>query len=217
MKTYAGWKLVLHALLFNSLIAAASAQDAPLYWDPSGGGLASGSWSGSNWTSDSSGTSTSEQWIPNSDAVFSAGNVGAAPISVSVSGAPSLQNLTVSAGSVTLSGGALTLTPSYQQQITGRPAGTAFFLNGTRFDGEANGVLLMARGEFKGGVGKMLNKEWFAHNAEQWVADARRWVTSARGVPIEYHVADERLAEALRALYNNNGITGIKVIFTPFK
>jgi hypothetical protein len=74
----------------------------------------------------------------------------------------------------------------------------------------------MARSTFKGGIAKLLDKEWFWHNAEKWVVDAKRWVVAAPGVPIKYYVADQELADALTTLLKDRGITGIKVIVEKF-
>ena len=100
----------------------------------------------------------------------------------------------------------------YQHYITGWPPGVAWQLNGVAFDGVRNGVLLMARGTFEGGAAKLLTKEWFAHNAVEWVDTARKWSKAANGVPIKYYVQDESLAKALTTLLENGEVTGITVI-----
>jgi len=105
--------LVLGILIVaaNSWTAAASA--ATLYWDANGSGGAGGYWTASYWTGDSSGASNPGLWQTGSDAQFSIGGTGTLSLTVTVTGQPSLGNLTVGQGNVTLvstTGGSFVLT-----------------------------------------------------------------------------------------------------------
>ncbi len=94
-------------------MSTAGLRAAPYYWDANGSspgsGDTGGSWSGSNWTTSSAGTVAAGPWVTGSDAVFSAGSDGTGAINVTLPTPETLHNLTVSAGSVALSGGGLTL------------------------------------------------------------------------------------------------------------
>ncbi len=104
---------------------------------------------------------------------------------------------------------------AYQQQITGR-SGQVYRVNGVKFDGYRNGTLLDAKGPgyanfFENG----LPKPWFKAGAQELVAAAKRQIVAARGMAIEWHVAEQEAANAIRVLLQNNNVTGIRVVYTP--
>jgi hypothetical protein len=114
----------------------------------------------------------------------------------------------------------------YQEQISGHSANEAYWVGGmspqtggVKFDGFKNGVLLEAKGP---GYAKFFDdlepKDWFRHSGAQGLIEqARRQSEKVRGmgIPIEWHVAEARAAEAISLLLERNSIKGIKVIHTP--
>ncbi|PTL76716.1 hypothetical protein DAT35_48170 [Vitiosangium sp. GDMCC 1.1324] len=116
---------------------------------------------------------------------------------------------------------------AYQEQITGCSADDAYWVGGmstkaggVKFDGFKNGVLLEAKGP--GYANKFLDnldpKTWFKNSgARDLVNQAERQLKAARGtgVPIRWHIAEEKTAEAIRLLFKNEGVVGIEVVYTP--
>ncbi|WP_163870305.1 Tox-REase-5 domain-containing protein [Myxococcus eversor] len=114
----------------------------------------------------------------------------------------------------------------YQEQITGHSADDAYWVGGmstqaggVKFDGVKDGVLLEAKGP---GYDKFFDdldpKAWFRHSGAKSLADqAERQSMMVRGmgIPIEWHVAESRAAEAISLLLERRSIKGIKVIYTP--
>jgi Restriction endonuclease fold toxin 5 len=90
---------------------------------------------------------------------------------------------------------------------------------GVKFDGFKDGVLLEAKGpgyaQFFDGLEP---KYWFRPSgAQELIAQAKRQSEKIRGmgIPVEWHVAEKQVADALRLLFERNDIDGIKVIHTP--
>ena len=135
------------ALCIAGGITAQAALRKPLYWDANGAtagsGNSGGSWSGSNWTTNSAGTATTGLWFSGSDAVFSAGSDGTGAISVTLSTSETLHNLTVSAGSVTLSGAGLSLSSLTTSATWTANAGTTLNVQSSL---NANGNVLTVGG-----------------------------------------------------------------------
>jgi hypothetical protein len=113
----------------------------------------------------------------------------------------------------------------YQEQITGRPASEAYWVGGKDFksggvklDGFEDGVLLEAKGpgysnKFEG---NLQPKPWFEPSgAKQLVEQARRQLKVAPGVPIRWHVAEKKAADAIRKLLSDEDVPGIEVVHTP--
>ena len=106
---------------------------------------------------------------------------------------------------------------AYQQQITGRPAGEAFEVNGRRFDGpDPSGCgLLDAKGPgYARGVKNGRFQEWYK-GADGLLKEASGQVVAANGAKITWHVAEADAATAIRNLLKDNGISGIDVVHTP--
>ena len=102
-----------------------------------------------------------------------------------------------------------TFSKNYQKQISGRE-GEAYLLNGVKFDGlAANGKTLL---EAKGKYEFLLSKGWAQ---EGLLKQARSQITAAKGTAIEWHFAEEGAANAVKSLFEKNGIKGIDVHFTP--
>jgi len=113
----------------------------------------------------------------------------------------------------------------YQEQICGQPVSEAYWVGGVgrksggvKFDGFENGVLLEAKGP---GYANKFNddlspKKWFAPSgARQLIDQAKRQFDAAPGIPIRWHVAEEKAADALRKLLKDSGVRGIEVVHTP--
>jgi hypothetical protein len=82
----------------------------------------------------------------------------------------------------------------------------------------AEGVLQEAKGP--GYANKFLDnlspKRWFkSSGAKALVEQAGRQFRAEKGFPIRWHVAEEKTAQAIRRLLNDNDIEGIEVVFTP--
>jgi hypothetical protein len=114
----------------------------------------------------------------------------------------------------------------YQEQISGQPASEAYWVGGVgrksggiKFDGFEDGVLLEAKGP--GYANKFDDKlkpmEWFKlSGARQLVDQANRQRKVAPGVPIRWHVAEKKAADAIRKLLKDGGAAeGIEVVHTP--
>lgn len=100
---------------------------------------------------------------------------------------------------------------AYQEQITGRPTGTAYEVGGVRFDGIVNGVLVEAKGP---GYAELFRQRWF-RGWGKLVTQARNQLLAVpKGTSITWHVAEKEAADALRALFQRRGID-ITVVFTP--
>jgi hypothetical protein len=105
----------------------------------------------------------------------------------------------------------------YQEQITGRPVTECYEVRGVRFDGHDRGVLLEAKG--RGYANKFTDtlepRRWFKTGAQKLVDQAERQVKAANGMPIRWHVAEAKAAEAIRKLLSKRNIQGIEVVHTP--
>jgi hypothetical protein len=113
----------------------------------------------------------------------------------------------------------------YQEQITGHPASESYWVGGkdlksggVRLDGFENGVLLEAKGP--GYANKfdaaLEPKRWFRDSgARQLIEQARRQLKAAPGVPIRWHVAEKKAADAIRKLLEDKNVRGIEVVHTP--
>ncbi|WP_394339632.1 Tox-REase-5 domain-containing protein [Mucilaginibacter gracilis] len=105
----------------------------------------------------------------------------------------------------------------YQEQITGQPAGKAYLVKGTKFDGIAkDGTLLEAKSSYdnfvKKGTGQFYG--WFK-GAKSLVDQARRQLTDAAGKKIVWHIETKKTFDAIENLFEANGISGITLEYTP--
>ncbi|CAM3167312.1 Tox-REase-5 domain-containing protein [Corallococcus soli] len=114
----------------------------------------------------------------------------------------------------------------YQEQISEHPADEAYWVGGVgknsggvKFDGFRDGVLLEAKGPGYARFFEELDpKGWFSHSgARALVEQARRQSEKVRnlGVPIQWHVAEQQAADAIRTLLMRNRINGVQVVYTP--
>jgi hypothetical protein len=107
---------------------------------------------------------------------------------------------------------------AYQEQITGLPRGLEVTLNGVRFDGciEADGTLLEAKGP---GFQNMMDgssdwQDWFTGLAGL-EDQMERQNDAAVGRKIEWHFAEQEVADFFRAFAINQKLTNIHVIYSP--
>lgn len=105
----------------------------------------------------------------------------------------------------------------YQEQLSGRPVGESYTVRGVRFDGYKDGVLLEAKGlgyanKF---TGTLEPQKWFTKGAKNLADQARRQSIAAKGIPIRWHVAESKVAEALRKLFARAEVHGIEIVHTP--
>jgi hypothetical protein len=104
----------------------------------------------------------------------------------------------------------------YQERISGYPVDQSYVVRGVRFDGYKDGVLLEAKGP--GYANKFLDeltpKRWFTKGARNMVEQAQRQLRAANGTPIRWHVAEAKAADAIRVLFESNGVRGIDVVHT---
>jgi hypothetical protein len=113
----------------------------------------------------------------------------------------------------------------YQEQITGHPSSDAYWVGGkdlksggVRLDGFEEGVLLDAKGPgYANKFGADLApKRWFENSgAQQLIDQAERQLKVAKGVPIRWHVAEKKAADAIRKLLEGAAVQGIEVVHTP--
>ncbi|QRN99257.1 hypothetical protein JRI60_09655 [Archangium violaceum] len=106
----------------------------------------------------------------------------------------------------------------YQEQISGHPVDQSYIVKGVRFDGYKNGVLLEAKGRGYANkfLGNLTPQLWFANKgARSMVDQVQRQSKAANGIPIHWHVAETKAAEAIRLLLRRASVQGIDVIHTP--
>ena len=102
---------------------------------------------------------------------------------------------------------------AYQSQITGRP-GAAYVVNGVKFDGYLDGMLLEAKGQgyanFVDNNGEF--KPWFS--VQKLLNQAESQLAASGGNPITWHVAEPSATTAIQNLFQDNGLGIINVINT---
>ncbi len=100
---------------------------------------------------------------------------------------------------------------NYQAQVTGAPKGYAYRVKmgdeKVDFDGFDKGVLLEAKGTgYAKWIDDELNFVEFFEGGPKMLEQAQRQVAAARGTPIRWMVAEEKLAGALRKLFKGEGL-----------
>jgi len=104
----------------------------------------------------------------------------------------------------------------YQTQVTGRPANQSYIVNGVKFDGYNGQALIDAKGPGYGNFVDASGKfETWAQARSDLVMQATRQLDVANGVPIQWHVAESQSAAAIRSLFSESNIQGIRIIYTP--
>src|SRR5947207_15117911 len=111
-------QVVLAAAVAAGASFAGAARAADIYWDINGttagatndgGGVASGTWNGTNtnWTTDATGASATQAFVTGDNVSFSAGTNATGASAISVSGTQTVGNFTVEEGTVVISGSAV--------------------------------------------------------------------------------------------------------------
>jgi RHS repeat-associated protein len=97
---------------------------------------------------------------------------------------------------------------AYQSQITGHAANESYLVNGVKFDGASNTVLLEAKGP---GYSRFINaatgsfKPWW-RGSKTLLAQATRQVAAAEGAPIEWHIAEQSVAKQSKIYLLRTGL-----------
>ena len=102
----------------------------------------------------------------------------------------------------------------YQARITGR-TGEAYLVDGVKFDGFTDGILLEAKGP---GYAKFVKNGVFRdffRGKKALLKQAESQLMVSQKVPIRWHFAEERAAEATRRLFESEGVIGIEIVVTP--
>ncbi len=103
---------------------------------------------------------------------------------------------------------------AYQARVAGTNAGSAYVVNGVKFDGFANGVLIDAKSGYTRFVRQGEFRSWF-RGADSLAAQAQRQLVAANGTPIQWRFAEESAASATRSLFQQRGISGIDIVHVP--
>ena len=103
----------------------------------------------------------------------------------------------------------------YQTKVTGKPANWSYKLNGVKFDGIKDGVLLDAKAGYKQFINKKNNMfyDWFKKGKKSLINQAERQVAAAQGRPIEWVFQEKETLEVVKRLFNNK--YPIKFIYLP--
>ena len=107
---------------------------------------------------------------------------------------------------------------NYQRFITGADEGMVYRVNGVKFDGYANGVLMEAKGNYSNFVNKFTGKfkAWFS-GKDCLVNQANRQLNAANGIKIQWYFNDEMSLNAVKDLFVNEGIIDIDLILKPMQ
>ncbi|MDV8022205.1 Tox-REase-5 domain-containing protein [Rhodococcus sp. IEGM 1330] len=101
----------------------------------------------------------------------------------------------------------------YQEQVTGSPRGIEYVVEGVAFDGFKDGVLIDAKGlGYEGHIDENGNWKPYFTGDKAMVDQAERQLSAAGDTPIEWRVADERAANAIRSTLREAGIRGIEIV-----
>jgi fibronectin-binding autotransporter adhesin len=210
------------ALLLPLITLASTPLSAALYWDLNGptvgaGAAPAGTWDGAtlNWNSDSGGEGAGPGiWTAGESAVFSAGTDATGTFGLTVSGTQTASGLSVEEGTLTLSGGTLSLNASSIVDIAnGSTATLSSLLSGgtpaTRYTKQGGGTLILgnASNNFTGGF--IITGGVVSHNGE---ASATAGAPSTSGAIPAAPVADYFTLSnnaVLRATRTGNGITAL--------
>ena len=104
----------------------------------------------------------------------------------------------------------------YQSKITGMLPDVDYLVNGVKFDGFANGILLEAKGfGYARWVKNGVFKGSFRGAAALERQAARQLAAAPSGARIQWHFAEEDAANATRVLFERQGVKGIEVLFSP--
>lgn len=104
----------------------------------------------------------------------------------------------------------------YQSFVKGRAWNESYILGGTKFDGYIDGILIDAKSGYLNFVNNKSDKFnlWFKGKAEL-INQARRQLGAVDGNPIRWVFEDEKVMNATKELFEEEGITGIELMHLP--
>ena len=107
---------------------------------------------------------------------------------------------------------------NYQKFITGASDGMVYKVNGVKFDGFKNGMLIEAKGNYLQFVNKKTGEfqKWFS-GKDSLVSQANRQINAANGTKIQWFFNDETSLNAVKNLFSKENITDIELIFKPMQ
>ena len=107
---------------------------------------------------------------------------------------------------------------NYQKFITGASDGMVYKVNGVKFDGFKNGMLIEAKGNYSQFVNKKTGEfqKWFS-GKDSLVSQANRQINAANGTKIQWFFNDETSLNAVKNLFSKENITDIELIFKPMQ
>jgi hypothetical protein len=104
---------------------------------------------------------------------------------------------------------------AYQKQIVGGHEGEAYLLNGVKFDGFKDGVLLDAKGlRYAHFIKDGEFRSWY-RGGRKMIKEAKDQVRAAGDSPIRWCFAEEEAADFYRAIFERERIK-IEVVHVPF-
>ena len=104
---------------------------------------------------------------------------------------------------------------SYQEFVTGVKPGSAFDVNGVKFDGFKGNTLLEAKSSYDNFVSKTGDfYSWFK-GKDALLDQARRQLKAANGAAIEWNFSSQKSLDATQKLFKENNISGIDLKYKP--
>ena len=106
---------------------------------------------------------------------------------------------------------------SYQKQITGRD-GQVWLQNNVKFDGMKDGILIETKGKYSQFIDKKTGEfySWFS-GKKGLIEQAKRQLKASEGARIQWYFAEKDTLNAVKALFMDNNIKGIELIYEPYK
>ena len=107
---------------------------------------------------------------------------------------------------------------NYQRFITGAEDGMVYKVNGVKFDGYKDGVLIEAKGNYSNFVNKKTGEfyKWF-DGKDSLISQAKRQSDAANGIKIQWYFNDEVSMSAIKELFSDQDVKGIDFILKPMK
>ncbi len=103
----------------------------------------------------------------------------------------------------------------YQKFVTGADEGMVYRVNGVKFDGYKDGMLIEAKGDYSNFVNKKTGEffDWFS-GKESLISQANRQMIAAGGTGIQWYFNDSTSMEAVKSLFSGQ-VYGIDFILKP--
>ena len=103
----------------------------------------------------------------------------------------------------------------YQKYITGADDGMVYKVDGVKFDGFKDGVLLEVKGDHSFLVDDRGDFFYWFSKKNSLINQATNQLRVAKGTPIKWYFSDSVSMNAFMKLFEENGITGIEYILKP--